>query len=295
MVPSGRASILALVGALVALPACERPPAPTASSAAPKGAAAPPGPSTTTSTGAPGRPANDPAGIAPRAALPAGVVEGEAAGVHYLERATGGGKLEDRLPMVVMIHGLGDRPESFLDALAGVKTPARLILPRGLEAHGGGWAWFPYRREDPQVMVEGIRNATGRISGALTELSARRPTAGRPIVSGFSQGGMISFALAALFPAAVSAAYPLSGMLPPPLRPSAPARGPTPPVVAFHGDADKMVPIEPSRESIAALKAQGWSAELRESPGTGHTVTQETRQALTALVDAAAARAAAAP
>jgi phospholipase/carboxylesterase len=286
--------LVALACALFALAACERPPAPNASSGTTAATAAP-APNATTgradSSGAPAAPAE----VLPRPPRPGGVVEGQAAGVHYLERVVGGAQADDRLPMVVMIHGLGDRPESFLELLAGSKTPARLVLPRGFDAHGGGWAWFPYRRgAEPQQVADGIRNAGDKVAAALAELATKRPTAGKPVISGFSQGGMISFAVAALHPGAVSAAFPLSGMLPGPLRPTAPASGPTPPIVAFHGDDDRMVPIAPARDTVAALKAHGWTAELREAPGVGHTVTAATRDAVRALIEAAAARQAAA-
>jgi phospholipase/carboxylesterase len=290
-----RARLVALAGAVAALAACERPPAPSASSGATASNAAP-----LPSATAPARPATAGASATavealPRPPRPADVVEGQAAGVHYLERVVGGARPDDRLPMVVMIHGLGDRPESFLDVLAGSRTPARLVLPRGLDAYGGGWAWFPYRRGDePGVVAEGIRNAGDKVAAAIAELATRRPTAGKPVISGFSQGGMISFAVAALHPGAVSAAYPLSGMLPAALRPKAPAAGPTPPVVAFHGTDDPMVPIAPARDTVAALKAHGWKAELREAAGVGHTVPAATRDAVRALVEAAAAREAAA-
>jgi phospholipase/carboxylesterase len=290
-----RGRLVALACAIAALAACERPPAPSASTGAAASHAAPP-PSAT----AQGRPTSAGAPAAAVDALPgpprpAGVAEGQAAGVHYLERVVGGAKPDDRLPMVVMIHGLGDRPDSFLDVLAGSKTPARLVLPRGLDAHGDGWAWFPYRRGvEPEVVAEGIRNAADRVAAAIGELARRRPTAGKPVISGFSQGGMISFAVAALHPGAVSAAYPLSGMLPAALRPKAPPAGPTPPLVAFHGTDDSMVPIAPARDTVAALKAHGWRAELREAAGVGHTVPAGTRDAVRALIEAAAAGEAAA-
>src|SRR5688500_3007749 len=35
---------------------------------------------------------------------------GRAAGLRYLERCLGGARPDDALPLVIMIHGLGDRP-----------------------------------------------------------------------------------------------------------------------------------------------------------------------------------------
>ncbi|MEO5731572.1 MAG: hypothetical protein ABI134_18870, partial [Byssovorax sp.] len=52
----------------------------------------------------------------PSASLPASAPTSrslEAAGVRYLERVTGGAAPEDALPLVIGIHGYGDRPESY--------------------------------------------------------------------------------------------------------------------------------------------------------------------------------------
>jgi phospholipase/carboxylesterase len=217
-------------------------------------------------------------------------VAGEAAGVHYLEIAAGGGRADQRLPMVVVIHGLGDKPESYVSFLPKLRVAARVILPRGLEAYGGGWSWFAFRRDaTPEELAGGIRSAADRLATALAEIAARRPTSGRPIVTGFSQGGMLSFALAVHHPVAIAAAYPMSGMLPAPLRPS--ERVPNaPPVIAFHGDADQLVPIGPAEETVAALKEHGWSAELRVARGVAHTVPPETRASVKELIESAASR-----
>ncbi len=42
------------------------------------------------------------------------------------------------------------------------------------------------------------------------------------------------------------------------------------PLWAWHGDADKAVPVERSRKMIAAIKAAGGSPKYNELPGVGH-------------------------
>jgi phospholipase/carboxylesterase len=192
--------------------------------------------------------------------------------------------------MVVAIHGLGDRPESFAAAVGTIGVPARIILPRGLDAYEGGWSWFPFtsRGRDMDELARGIGGAADRLAAALAELQRTRPTRGLPIVTGFSQGGMLTYALAVRHPDVVGAAFPLSGMLPPPLWPTAKGAGRYPNIVAYHGDADRLVPVFAARETVARLKELGFTAELRESPGVGHTVPPEVRRELGALIEAAA-------
>jgi dipeptidyl aminopeptidase/acylaminoacyl peptidase len=42
------------------------------------------------------------------------------------------------------------------------------------------------------------------------------------------------------------------------------------PLLCVHGDADDRVPVQQSRELVAAARAAGDEAELVEFPGTGH-------------------------
>jgi predicted esterase len=49
--------------------------------------------------------------------------------------------------------------------------------------------------------------------------------------------------------------------------------GPTFSIFAQHGEADPLVPIERTRESVERLKALGVSVELRTYPGVSHAVT----------------------
>jgi phospholipase/carboxylesterase len=87
----------------------------------------------------------------------------------------------------------------------------------------------------------------------------------------------------------IAAAYPLSGWLPPSLRPSSTASS-RPSLLALHGTGDERVPIEESRETVARLVAAGYHAALHEYPGMPHTVgsaeRRELYQALQASIDA---------
>lgn len=204
-----------------------------------------------------------------------------AARIRYLERYTGGARRDQRLPMIVAIHGLGDQPQRFVGVLAGFERPARIIVPQGLDPYHDGFSWFPIRvaDQDPEGIARGMRRAAGRLAAMLTELGARHPTQGKPVVTGFSQGGMLSFALAVDHPQAIAAAVPLAGWLPPPMWPAAAPAG-APPIVALHGDADALLRIAPTREAVRHLKQVGFTVELHEYPGVRHTVSPAMRRQL---------------
>jgi phospholipase/carboxylesterase len=213
----------------------------------------------------------------------------EAAGIEYVVRHAAGAPAEAELPLVVAIHGFGDRPESFAQVLGGYPRPARLVFPRGIDRHGGGFSWFPIdpRAPDADGVEEGVRAATQRLAAAIAALRDRYPTRGKPIVTGFSQGGMLSFAIAVAHPDLVALAVPVAGWLPPGLWPG-PAPEGAPPIVGLHGDADAILRLEPTREAVRALRNAGWPAELVEYPGVGHHVDAAMQRELFRRIVAAA-------
>lgn len=215
-----------------------------------------------------------------------------AAGLAYREVILGTAGPDDPLPMIVAIHGLGDEPDNFVHLLDGFPEPVRVILPRGLDAvPEGGFSWFPLRARDPDVeaLSVGISQAADRIAEGVRELSKSRPTLGKPVVTGFSQGGMLTFALAVRHPDVVGHAVVVGGWLPPPLVPAVPAAPkPTfPPIVALHGTADVAVPFPPTQAAVQALVERGIATELLTYDGAGHMITEIMRRDLhDQLIDA---------
>ena len=220
---------------------------------------------------------------------------GETAGLTYLEVVQGEADFDDELPMIVAIHGLGDRPENFYGLLQQLGVKARIILPRALDAHGDGWSWFPYRARSPdvQLLSESIDKAATVIVGALRELDEKhpRPDHARIIMTGFSQGGMLSFTTATKAPELFDYVLPIGGWLPGPLVPEAKAADlpHSPEFVALHGDADPAVKIGPTREGVAALQEKGYSVQLHEYPGVKHAIPPEMRAELYQLLGQAIA------
>lgn len=205
----------------------------------------------------------------------ANTTRGEIAGVHYIEHTMGGARLDERLPMIVALHAMDGDPAYFLHLFRHYRRRARLILPYG-HPSGGMYFWYNSARED--VAAPLVTREADRIAAALAALVATRPTVGRPIVTGFSQGGIMAFALVVTHPEALAAAFPISGLLPTSLYPSAalssvPRPATLPPVAAFHGASDLAVSTQSARTSIAELRRAGYTAELREYAGIEHDIS----------------------
>ncbi len=207
-----------------------------------------------------------------------------AAQLAYREVVVGTDDPTQPLPMIVAIHGLGDHPDNFRHLLDNFPEPARIILPRGLDAtDGGGWSWFPIRARDPDVdaLAQGIAAAADRIAAGIESLHQSRPTLGKPIVTGFSQGGMLTFALAVRHPEVVGQAVAVGGWLPPPLWPEAKTDGVKyPKLIALHGTTDTAVPLPPTQEAVDALKAKGFEFTLQTYEGVGHMIPPPMRRDL---------------
>lgn len=234
------------------------------------------------------------AAVAPAAPAAPEVLRDEASGLEYLEVLTGGAEAGEALPLVVAIHGLGDNPSSFRLLLDDLPARARVIFPRGPMPHGAdGFSWFDFRADDEEGSAElsaGIRGAADRVAQLIADVIARTKAPRRAVVCGFSQGGMLSFALAASHPELLSTAIPLSGYLPTALWPSQrPTTRPLPRVVALHGENDHLIPVDSARWSVEALKGNGYDVVLRTYPGVGHALSPPMRAALESAVVAAVA------
>ena len=212
------------------------------------------------------------------AAHPSGTRDAPTPPLEWTERVTGGATAGEPLPLVIAMHGLGDRPEAFGELYSGFDQRARVVLLRAPDPWGTGYSWFPFRAHDgDDLRAKGIAIAAERVIVTVALLESKLPTRGKPIVTGFSQGGMLSFAIAARHPDRVRAALPLGGVLPAPLWPAFDAGSPAVRIIALHGEADAVVPIGPTKSAVAALQARGFNARLESFPGVGHSLPEPLR------------------
>jgi phospholipase/carboxylesterase len=173
-------------------------------------------------------------------------------------------------PLVVAIHGRGDTPDNWIEPWQNFPAAVQIALPHAPDRFGGGFTWFEYREgmTDEQFGAE-VGAAEDRLWKGIAKLAGKR----RILVTGFSQGGILSFAIASRHADRVAAAFPVSGSCPGPLLPKNHARAA--PIVAFHGTVDEVLNIKWGRGAVDAFKEQGNQAVMREYPGVGHTLTAQ--------------------
>ncbi len=185
--------------------------------------------------------------------------------LHHIEVVLGGANPDSSLPMIVAIHGMGSHPDAFAGLFRELTIPARLILPRAPTPKGRGFSWFSRKSS-----AEEVRAVTAQLADLVAHLRATRPTYGKPIITGFSQGGILSFLLAVYHPDQMALAIPIGGFLPKKLR-SGKAKNKVP-IVALNGKKDTVISFASARDSIDHLKALGYSARLVGFPGVGHRI-----------------------
>ena len=201
----------------------------------------------------------------------------EPTSLPFVEATTAGAARDAALPLIVALHGLGGRPEHFLGLFEDFPVQARVVAPHSRSPYGDGFAWFPPSSPMSDEAAPAMASAADDVARFAAEAARARPTLGKPIVTGLSQGGALSYAVAVRHPDAVAAAAPISGWLPPPLWPPALPQN-APPIFAFHGTADSRVPLERDRAGADALQKVGFKVQFQVSEGVEHAIPQSVKQ-----------------
>lgn len=196
------------------------------------------------------------------------------AGVDCIEAVLGATDEEAEenapLPLVVSFHGRTDRPRT--PGRLGSLPPRRWVFPAGPDEDGDGFAWLPHSLTGLPKVEAAIAGALpGRVAAMATFLEAlteTRPTLGPPLVTGFSQGGVMALSLAILAPERVAAAIAVAAWFPPVLLPE--RKAPRPRIQAMHGTADPVVPFAPMRALVPRLRALGHAVDWLELDGVTH-------------------------
>lgn len=211
--------------------------------------------------------------------------EGEIAGFRYLERVTPGVDPESPLPMLVLFHSRGSRPEGHAGMFYETLGPVRVILPEGPHVLGTARSWTIKASvtEDQAGWAQELGALSEDLAVFLEQAVACRPTVGRPVMTGSSEGGHVAYLMASTHPELVAGAVAVAGYLPEPLWNDDMA-----PTVGLHGEADKAVPFARTAAYWSAMQDRGASLSVQSFRGVGHSVPSSVsrawRQALSKML-----------
>lgn len=173
----------------------------------------------------------------------------------WLHLPAGYGSDARRWPLVVFLHGSGERGEN----LAAVKV-------HGPPKHAERGAAYPFVLASPQL-ADGRRWEPGELHALLAVLLARLAVdADRVTATGLSLGGHGVWDWAAAYPRDLAGIAPVCGYG----DPDDVCHAKPVPVRAYHGDADTVVPLAAQQACVEALRACGGSVSFTVYPGVGH-------------------------
>lgn len=183
-----------------------------------------------------------------------------------------------KYPLILVLHGASSRGSDNRRQLADSDGPkywasrevqdlqqAFVVAPQSDPLYAPTWvrAWRAPARQDPK-RPEPLELAVSLLDELTQEFSIDRD---RLYVVGFSMGGFGAWIAASRHPDLFAAAAPIAGGGDPTQIVETKAK-----IWAFHGTADKVVPVARSRQMVDALKKAGAQVRYTEYPGVGHEV-----------------------
>lgn len=189
--------------------------------------------------------------------------------------------------VIVALHGLGDTPEAFSNWIRALNVSARVLAVRAPEDYGSGSAWWQ-PGGDESFTARALMRSVTEVERRVGSKIATSSTCGTPIVLGFSQGAMVSFAIATRGSLGTRLVIPIAGRLPQEaLGASRPASA-RPRVRAMHGELDERITITAGRNTVAALVRQGYDATLQGFAGVDHSIPDAMRSVIFSEIERAA-------
>lgn len=176
--------------------------------------------------------------------------------VLFIPKALDGGK---KTPTILFLHGMGERGTD------NVKQ-TKVGLPPAIEKRADS---FPFITIIPQAVKtwSATKPDAEHAMEILDQVSREYPVDPQRIyLTGLSMGGFGTWGLTLRYPDKFAAIAPVCGAG----KPDQVSLIKHVPVWCFHGNADKVVPLQGSREMVDALKKVGAEPKYTEYPGVGH-------------------------
>ena len=185
----------------------------------------------------------------------------------------------EKYPLVLFLHGAGERgsdnekqlfhgSQMWLNPVNRENYPAFVLFPQCPES--GYWAYTerPSSFEPDQMPSNVPLSPTFTVLKELLDTYLAMPQVDkqRIYIMGLSMGAMGTYDMTIRYPELFAAAIPICGTV----NPNRLKAAKEVKFRIFHGDADKVVPVNGSRQAYKALKAAGADVKYTEFPGIEH-------------------------
>jgi phospholipase/carboxylesterase len=177
-------------------------------------------------------------------------------------------------PVIILMHGYGSNeadlfgmkdklPKNFL--IVSVRAPFQVA--------GNTYQW--YRRE---TINNDLKSSSTLVQDFITAIVKKyNADADRVYLSGFSQGGMMSFEVGLNAPQLLKGIAPLSGRMVESMKPQEPPSAALKKLRIFvgHGDADNRIPYSQAVDAVNYLKKLQLSPEFHTYKGMPHSINEQ--------------------
>ena len=167
-----------------------------------------------------------------------------------------------RWPVIVSLHGSGE--------CGNVVKMAGMALPRYAATHSDQFPFILIASNCPTMWYRGA-NAGAVLAELETVLAETRADPDRVYLTGYSMGGFATWELGMARPDLFAALVPVCGVG----APEAVGNVAALPIWAFHGAADRNVPVAGSRRPIEALKRLGARPRYTEFARDTHEIWEQ--------------------
>ncbi len=179
---------------------------------------------------------------------------------------------------LVLLHGVGSNELSVARLADGVRHGTLVVLVRGTWLMGGeSFAWFEveFTPSGPRIAWEQAEQSRQKLIQLLSKLRDYYGVAAdQTIIAGFSQGGIMSAAVALTSPESVGGFGLLSGRILPEIEPLLAGKERLASLSGFvgHGELDPKLPVGWAQSSHDTLEKLGVRHTYRLYP-IGHSVS----------------------
>ena len=188
---------------------------------------------------------------------------------------------KDKNPLLLLLHGYGSNEEdlfSFANELPDEYYVISARAPYDLMYNSFAWYAINFDADENKFSdIEQAQSSRVLIATFIDELVANYPIDGNDVtLIGFSQGSILSYAVALTYPEKVQRVVAMSGYLNTEMADDKHINNDFSnlKIFASHGTVDQVIPVDWARNSIPKIKALGIAIEYKEYP-VGHGVAPQ--------------------
>lgn len=181
-------------------------------------------------------------------------------------------------PVIVLLHGVGSNEQDLFELAQYLEPAALIVSARAPNVLGPrSFAWYPveFTAAGPVIDAEAAEASRVILLKFIDELMATyNVDAKRVYLMGFSQGAIMSLAVALTQPEKVAGIVVMSGRLLPEIKPKIVPHLNGLPILMTHGVRDAIIPIKDARAASTYLSTLPVQLTYREYD-MGHQITVE--------------------